>query len=235
MPSNFTLRLRNYQAKDIITNKKTVKNTTVIYYTSNQEEESFEQKIREKLLQVIGELPLISVSHKAIDFGKNICIGVHKPANKMIYTQLLIGCKEAKTPFIINAEADFLYCPEYFNFVPPKTDQIYRYNNIRVAYKYHWGFFKKAYSEGAQIAGRNYLISLLEKALEKAPKGETKFNAYKDIPLEMYGGPMPCVTFKTGDSLHKYVAFEREKSVHELPYWGSITDMRKELFPEVYT
>lgn len=208
---------------------------TVIYYTSNQENESFEKKIRERLLGVIGNLPLISVSHKPLDFGKNICIGIHKPSNKMLYTQLLIGSKEAKTPFIINAEADFLYCPEYFNFVPPKIDQIYRYSYTRVAYKYHLGFFRKAYSEGAQIVGRKYLIALLEKALKDAPDNETKFNPYKGIPLEMYGGQIPCVTFKTGDSLHKYVAFEKEKSVYELPYWGSIADMRKELFPEIYT
>lgn len=202
----------------------------MIYYTCNREQESFEKKIRDKLWQAKGDLPLISVSHKPIDFGKNICIGVQSPSDKLVYVQLLIGCKAAKTPFIINAEADFMYCPDYFKFIPPRTDKIYRYRHIRVAYKYHWGWFRKAYSEGAQIVGRKYLIKMLEHDLEYAHKDENKFVTYKHILPEWYGSDVACVTFKTGDSLHKYVKIEKQKSVHELPYWGSIADMRQELF-----
>ncbi|MEW5816994.1 MAG: hypothetical protein AB1798_16565 [Spirochaetota bacterium] len=209
--------------------------STIIYYTSNREEETFEEKIKKKLLETSRGLPIISVSHKPIKLGKNICIGVHNPTNVLLFHQILLGCKEAKTPFVINAEADFLYPPEYFRYKPPSPNKIYRYNNIRVLYKYHWGFFRKKYSEGAQIVGRKYLISLLESALkdisifEDSPKSR-RFNPYWGVPLEMYGGEIPCVTFKTGDSLHKYVSMEREKSKPELPYWGTTTNIRKEMF-----
>lgn len=203
---------------------------TVIYYTSNREEAGFEAKIRDKLWQAKGDLPLISVSHKPIDFGQNICIGVRQPSDKMVFVQLLEGCKAAKTPFIINAEADFMYCPDYFKCIPGQTDKIYRYKHIRVAYKYHWGWFRKVYSEGAQMVGRQYLIKMLEHDLEHAHEDENKFTTYKDVRFEWYGSDTACLTFKTGDSLHKYVAVERERSKHELPYWGSIADMRRELF-----
>src|SRR3989344_8607259 len=204
-------------------------NLTIIYYTRNREDENFEKKIRKKLLEVCGKIPIISVSHKPIKLGKNICIGEHEPSNAMIYRQLLIGCKEAATPFVINAEADFLYCPEYFSFVPPSKKKIYRYANIRFMYKYHWGFFRKLYSEGAQIAGRKYLIKLLEHQLQGASDKDMKFDPYRKEEIEMFGGENACVTFKTGNSLHKYAA-AGSHSVPSLPYWGTAKNMRKKMF-----
>lgn len=208
---------------------------TIIYYTSNQEEENFEEKIKEKLLKVHGEIPIISVSHRPIKLGKNICIGVHQPSNVLLYYQLLLGCKEATTPFVLNAEADFLYCPDYFNFTPLVKNKIYRYGHIRMVWKYHWGFFRKKYSEGAQIVGREYLISLLETSLkgilmfERGPRAR-QFNPYWGRSFEMYGGEFACVTFKTGNSLHKYTAVEKTRSLPELPYWGTVKQIRKEMF-----
>jgi len=210
---------------------------TIIYYTSNREEEAFENKVRQKLLETAGNIQIISVSHKPINLGKNICVGVHYPSNATLFRQLLIGCKEAKTTFVANAEADFLYCPEYFSFIPKDKDKIYRYGNIRLMYKYHWGFFRKKYSEGAQIAGREYLISILENALRDTPEWYEqesteyrRINPYKHMSFEIFNGDNACVTFKTGDSLHKFTAVEREKSKPELPYWGKASDLRKEMF-----
>ena len=209
---------------------------TIIYYTSNREEAKFETKIIHQLRKASSKIPIISVSHQPLKLGKNICLGIHKPTNVLLYHQLLLGCKHATTPFVLSAESDFLYCPDYFKFIPPKLDQIYRYNHIRLMYKYHWGFFRKKYSEGAQIVGRKFLISFLEDKLkgidmfDENPSNR-QFNAYAGgIPLEMYGGELACVTFKTGNSLHKFTKVERERSLHELPYWGSVIDMRKTMF-----
>ena len=202
---------------------------TIIYYTSNREDENFEKKINQKLLESCGDIPIISISQKPIDLGKNICIGEHQPSNAMLFRQLLTGCEDATTPFVINAEADFLYCPEYFTFVPPKKDTIYRYANIRILYKWHYGYLHKIQSEGAQIAGREYLISLLKERLVGAPE-DTRFNPYKHVPVAMFEGGNACVSFKTGDSLHKYVSVLRERSRPELPYWGKAEDLREEMF-----
>jgi len=210
-------------------------NLTVIYYTCNREDETFEKKIRKNLLKVCGDLPIISVSHKPIKLGKNICIGVHTPSNVLLYHQILIGCMEAKTPFVINVESDFLYPKEYFNFIPPSLDKIYRYVPIELMYKYHYGFWFKKYSEGAQIVGRKYLISLLEERLKgldifAADPSYSKFNAYEHIPFETFTGGIAAVTFKTGNSLHKYTAVEHKHSVPEIDYWGKASDLRKEMF-----
>lgn len=87
---------------------------TVIYYTSNREEKEFENKVKAKLLEVIGKLPLISVSQKPIDFRKNICVGDVGVCDANLFRQIQIGCEAANTPFVISAETDCLYPPEYF-------------------------------------------------------------------------------------------------------------------------
>ena len=48
---------------------------TIIFYTSNDEDESFEKKIRDNILKQSNGIKIISVSRKPIDFGHNICIG----------------------------------------------------------------------------------------------------------------------------------------------------------------
>ena len=65
---------------------------TIIYYTSNKEDEAFEGKTRKKLLEVCGDIPIISVSQKPIDFGKNICVGDVGACDANLYRQIQIGC-----------------------------------------------------------------------------------------------------------------------------------------------
>ena len=48
---------------------------SVIYYTANTEKEPLAGNVRKRLLSVIEDLPLISVSQKPMDFGTNICVG----------------------------------------------------------------------------------------------------------------------------------------------------------------
>jgi hypothetical protein len=210
---------------------------TIIYYTSNREEESFEAKIKQKLLAVSKGIPIVSVSYKPIDLGKNICVGEHYPSNTNLFKQILIGCREAKTPFVINAEADFLYPPEYFTFRPTDKNTIYRYRDIKLLLKYHYGFFRKIYLEGAQIAGREFLISILEKALKDFPEWieddssfHRRLNPYWRMSFEYFGEGPACISFKTGEGLRKSIDMRGQKSIPALPYWGSADDIRKEMF-----
>ena len=48
---------------------------TLVYITSNRENEYFESKIIETMKESINGLPVVSVSQKPIDFGENICLG----------------------------------------------------------------------------------------------------------------------------------------------------------------
>lgn len=203
-------------------------NTTVIYYTSNQENESFENKIRENLLKNCDGLPIISVSRKPIDLGKNICVGEQKVCYSNSFRQILIGLREAKTKFCIAAESDTLYPPEYFQFTPPTDDQVFRYTNLFVYFDGYNRFWRKRYVEAAQMCGRNYWIESIEKVIGK----ETTWEPVKNNPPFIFTtkdkyswkSDNPVLTFKTRRGIGFKTGF-LPGSVTTLPYWGSNKDV----------
>ena len=209
---------------------------TVVYYTSNKENEAFESKIRQELLDVMGDLPLISVSQKPLAFGKNICVGEQPFCDATAHRQLLIGLKEATTPFVLAAESDCLYPPEYFTFVPPELDRVYRYGDVRILYKWigpqtRGVFWKKPYCEGAQMCGREYWIKAIEFALRKVHGWEKRrpgivFNSGLQYSWTSENAVISC---KTTEALRKYAGTTDEET-DELLYWGSAEDLRKKLF-----
>jgi hypothetical protein len=108
---------------------KMVNDLTLIYYSANVIPEITAERIRENLLLVTkGQYPIISVTQKPIDFGKNICIGELGQSKYNEYKQILIGAKEAKTKYIACVEDDALYAPEHFTFRPPADTFGYEMN-----------------------------------------------------------------------------------------------------------
>ena len=209
---------------------------TVIYYTSNRERPEFEEKIEEDLLNKIGDLPLISVSQKPIDFGKNICVGDVGVSQINCRRQLLIGAKEAKTKFICAAEADFLYPEEYFEFVPEKE------NVIRLAVRV-WVLFaqrgkmciyspKPRGSEGAMVVGRDYIVNTLEAMLSGFETWQYKREQDRRIPQLLSFGKFypfecenPIVTFKTDNQMHRRTPHNLKKKTRDIPYWGNSNEL----------
>ncbi len=207
---------------------------TVLYYTSNRENEVFEEKIRQKLLEAMGDLPLISISQKPIDFGKNICVGDVGTSGFNMFRQVLIGCKAAITPFVISAESDCLYPPDYFTFVPPRDNVPYRNSNLYVMPDRRPFFFHK--EEGAthsQVVGREFYIERLETLFKDAPEWNV---AEKNFPkerhhrsdvfneIEHFKTENPVFQIKTHKGMRYYTRSERTP-IHELPYWGRGIDI----------
>ena len=87
---------------------------TIVYYTANVISDYFAGNTQGQLIKAKGDLPLISVSKKPMNFGENICIGDTPRSHFNIYRQALIGAKAAKTKYIALAEDDVLYAPEHF-------------------------------------------------------------------------------------------------------------------------
>ena len=170
--------------------------TTVVYYTSNREDEKFEAKIKENLLKDIGNLPLISVSQKPMDFGKNICVGDVGVSNQNMHRQLQIGAMAATTPFIHFAQANTLYSKEYFKHIPPVTDRIYR-APVYLIYLNHRGrkkdrFYFKRSSEASTVVGREYIIKHIESYLS----GRGMWN-----PVLEHGSSLPRMIDASEDRL----------------------------------
>lgn len=211
---------------------------TIIYCSSNMEMPAFEDKIKEKLLENCGDLPIISVTQKPINLGMNICVGNDIGVSGFNYfRQFLLGCEAAKTRFIISAEADCLYPPDYFTFRPEKDDVCYRNSNLYVMPdKRAYFFYKKEGATHSQVVGREFYIHTLKKLFVGAPmwsKEEKNFPKERwrkaDVvdKIEYWRTENPVFQIKTHMGMRYYTNSDRTP-ILELPYWGSGEKIYKE-------
>jgi hypothetical protein len=105
--------------------------TTIIYYTHNQLSEPLFSACQRHLKKSANGFPIVSVSHKPLDLGTNICVGEHKPSWLMLYRQVFEGVKAATTKYVAMAEHDCFYTNEHFSWIPPQDDIFYYNEN-------HW-------------------------------------------------------------------------------------------------
>jgi hypothetical protein len=224
----------------------------IIYYSSNKEIPEFEQKIVDDLLSKCGDLPIVSVTQKPMDLGKNIVVGDVGASGFNMFRQVLIACKESKTKFVLSAEADCVYPPDYFTFVPERDDICYRDENLYVMGQHRNYFFKKPWgATHAQIVGREFYIKRLEMLFEGCPEWSVEEKNFpkerckksdvfpdgsrewkhprRENCIEFYETENPVVQIKTSHSMRHYTASVREP-VYELPYWGKGSDFRSKYY-----
>ncbi len=210
--------------------KNNLNDRTVVYYSANQEDPVFEQKIIDDLKKKAGNIPIISVTRKPIDLGTNICIGEQPISYTNEWRQLLIGLKAAKTKYCMTAESDCLYPEDYFTFTPPRDDTMYYYDNIYLVWKNHNGFWTKTgHCEGAEICNREYWISQIEPLLGKGWEPNSREweseVVRKFFPNEGIFTGNGVITFKTGNGVSSRSTFINNK-LREIPYWGKISDLK---------
>ena len=210
---------------------------TVIYYTANKEEPSFEARIRMALLHSIGDLPLISVSQEPIDFGTNICVGKVGVSGQNAIRQFQIGAQEATTRYVCSAEADFLYPAERFQFVPESDQVFYGITNWYVIWMLsrHARCASKKFTSpfGPLTVGRDLMIHAIEQHL--APQeslwshptatGPPLPNFYTPAPLHPLHTDAPLVTFKTEANMHRKTARISRRTFDTIPFWGNVRDL----------
>lgn len=211
---------------------------TIIYYTSNKEGDEFEERVKQNILNVT-DIPIISVSQKPIDFGNNLCVGDVGASGFNMFRQVQLACKAAKTRFVISAEADCLYPPDYFTFMPEKDNVCYRNSNVYVMPQWRPFFFhKKEGATHAQIIGREFYLKRLDELFKDAPMWSVEEKNFPkerglgsdvfDI-IEHYKTKNPVVQIKTKRSMRHYTHSERVP-IHDLPYWGNGEEFRKEYY-----
>ncbi|MGD9276370.1 MAG: hypothetical protein PVJ67_04305 [Candidatus Pacearchaeota archaeon] len=216
----------------------------VLYYTANREDEYFENKVKQNILKNKGSLPLVSVSQKPIDFGRNICVGMHDNCYLNEFRQIQIGLREIDTDYILTAESDFLYPPDYFSFRPTTSGKCYRYWPVWICYyknkkdktpKYHF----KGYSNGAQMIDRKLWLRELDRFFK-----DHKIWASSDDELEIpasltiktdpdfvWSSDIPAVSFKTGYGVNPATEVSKKLIPRwRLQHWGLAKDLRKEMF-----
>lgn len=203
---------------------------TILYYSSSRENDKFEKMIINNILKHCGNIPIVSVTQKPLDFGYNICVGEHNVSYFNQFRQIQKGLEYIKTKWILVCESDIMSPPEYFNFIPEDDNIIvYRYNNVWVNYIGQNLFYKKGISDGAQIVNRQEWLNVINNALSEQPE----WDGIKNIPCQFptkisgkwYGNPL--ITFKTKNNISKKTKIIKKiLPVTKLPYWGTIENFR---------
>lgn len=205
----------------------------IIYISSNREKPEFGNKIIQDILSKKRDLPVFSVTQKPMDLGINQCIGDVGTSGFNFCRQLQMVIELAKVDYVISCEADCLYSPDYYTFVPPKLDAVYRNTNNYVMPIRQKFFYRKNSQTAFQIAGRDFLLNRLNYLLKDQPQWNTEMKNFpKEIrkPFlegwETFKTKYACFTMKTGDAMRHYSSSDNVK-VYSLPYWGSAEEIRK--------
>ena len=213
---------------------------TAIHYTANVIKNPLGQRIRDRILKCIGDMPLISISQKPMNFGYNICLGDIGQSHINIYQQMLIGALEAKTDYVAMVEDDVIYTPEHFtSYLPPLDVFAYNINNWRICI---WQsenpvFFHSDRPVASQlIAPRLQLIKTLEEKFNKfegdPPPEVWKFFCEPGRKEKQLGvTTQKMKNFKsTGPGNIIFTAFKNNGSnkKEHLPHWGTVGEIMVE-------
>lgn len=99
----------------------------VLYYSSSDMPENIEKRCQES----IADLPVVSVTIKPTDFGRNLVSPTPK-SYQTLFENILMGLEEIKEDVVFFCEADILYHPTHFDFTPERHDTIYYNGNYWV-------------------------------------------------------------------------------------------------------
>lgn len=104
----------------------------IIYYTDNRLSEPIFSMVQR--LIVNSNLPIVSVSLKPIDFGRNIVLNL-APGYLTMMKQVTCALESSESDNVFFCEHDVLYPLSHFDFTPQKDD-IFYYN----AYVWRWKY-----------------------------------------------------------------------------------------------
>jgi hypothetical protein len=104
--------------------------TTIVFLTDNSLDERLAALCRRVLIREADGLPIISVSQKPIDFGRNVCVGEIGRSRLSLYRQTLAGLEAAETEHTLIAEHDVLYSSEHLHWTPPDGERFWFNRNV---------------------------------------------------------------------------------------------------------
>lgn len=240
---------------------------TLLYYTANRISYAFQQNVISELPSNVlpdpemtadecDQLPpIITISHKPMQWGRNIWIGDKPPSIWRVYQNILIGAKAATTPFVACCEDDTLYVPEHFTYRP--LPDVFGYNRNR------WVITRRLSDDGRSrtafyywrertqmamcIAPTELLIETLEERFAKFPQevpddvakragwGEPgRYERNLGITLRRrvyFHTAEPCVTFNHSASLMGRRQVQDTDIVREdLPPWGNANELWNRIY-----
>jgi len=219
---------------------------TAIFYTCNKISDFFAENVQSQLLEALGDIPIISISHQPMDFGENITVDFPRH-HLSIYRQALLGAHKAKTKYIALCEDDVLYVKEHFQHRPNPDKFAY---NVGLWNLQTWGdpiFTQKLGGRinlNSLICERELFIKAMEERFAKWPDDEKvelgnwaepgKYERNLRVTVreieKFYTNP-PNITFSHETALAFKNLGKRKKlgeiRAYSVPYWGEAKEIRK--------
>ena len=201
---------------------------TIVYITSNGDYDVLEHEVRETIRAHAAGIPIVSVSHKPLDFGDNICVGDIGRHRHNIWKQLRLGAERAQSRFLVICEADFLYPPEFFAFTPENDSTYYYPREGYILWRRNRSFFRKRLDQLSGIVARKHFLKLLDQIqAEDVHEVGRAFNFVRfmrraTVQEQYEGGPV--VTLKTDKQMHSKSPHLRDRR-RRLPIWGRASEV----------
>lgn len=102
-------------------------NKGIIYYTDNSIGEPIFSIVQKQILK--SRLPIVSVSHSPIKFGKNFVVNLPPNIVTMV-KQIVKALEESEADYVFFCEHDVLYPTSHFDFTPQKNNIFYYNANV---------------------------------------------------------------------------------------------------------
>ena len=204
----------------------------IVYYTDSKLDPKLANQVRKRLKQMVGPIPIISVSQEPLRFGTNICVGEKPNVYRSLYEQLLVGLEAAPEDSIVYlCEHDVFYHPSHFAFIPPNETHAF-FNTNRYYYRLGCKNFLQARGRMALsqcVAHREVLITHCQERLAKWDAGEES-RMLHSIPFSNFKSDRPNIDIRNGENLTPDGDYKRayykgkapdNVTVMNLPGWGS--------------
>ena len=220
------------------------KDITAIFLTNNEVPEKWAEFHKKCLLEALDGAPLITMSRKPMNLGKNVLQDKPKSMSN-IYRQLLRGAKMATTDYIAVTEDDTLYSKEHFQQRPKKNCIGYNMNHWHLftwgAPMYSWRNRRGNYS---MLSYRKLVIEALEERFAKYPNG-TPDRITGEIgrpmvernmgitlrPVEEFETTVSIINFNHSNASDRLQLRQRkslgEIRANSIPYWGEASELVK--------
>ena len=196
----------------------------IVYFTDSRLEEGLDEAVRKQILRAANGIPIISVTQKPIDFGRNICVGV-KPRNFLnLYRQLLTGIKATeKDSIVFTCEHDVFYHASHFAFTPPRKEKIY-YNLNRFYWMRNKDFYISTIGKRALSQGVGHRDVFLAHAKEQVITREIGAASPCVGPFKNFESKCPNIDIRHGGNFSIFGVFDESHLSRRIPsveHWGT--------------
>ena len=215
----------------------------LIYYTNNKCDKVIMDAVIKRLNKICAGMEIISVSHKPMNFGKNIVMDLPSEAQS-IFKQIYRGLQESKADVIYLAEHDVIYHPSHFEFEARHKDHFYYNQNVwQVDAKTGQALYRRSKRTSQLVVYKNTLMEYLDKLMERIEKGGYKsglgvspmthqIHGIRFHGLRGFRSEYPNIDIRHKDNFSNFVR-TNEELVDGVPGWGKTEGRFNEFLDEI--